>query len=567
MSVTVERRVPSARCFDCGSSEVRGLCHHCWRPGCAQHVRAAPGWAEKLFGGEGYGPGLKNRPAWHCAGCAHWRPGRWLETGAAGTGVVAAGLVLLTVSPVLGAVLAILGAGTVGWACTRIRRHSGQARDSLPVALHPRVSEVRVTERLRTTITLDARGDYQVDRNAVSGEMTATLTYDRNDGRRLRRSRDRRGRSPGEATRYSAGVLVRQGRVGVSELDAHLVIGTQDDAADVLELADDDAPAACGKKIREPYTFPVPPELEAGPLWVTPSIAPESEKHVLELDIQWPDPDLRTEPGLSLDVIESLELQFPVGWGKVEWASHGMPVISTAGAGGQPSRQITWKHLVPSAAEASGRRMTLKVEFEDEILARDSVSGSIVAVMKGSLSGISGLRMYSALGELRTSVGTTRVRTRISADFSLSLANIMYQSLRVFPDRSAAEETPGAEVIDAQVIPGDDMIITLTNALGDAEFYVKRIAENPPRSGGKSDVMHRSWDIAGRRYDGVYPVDFHMEISGEERHEGDVRPASGHTKVRISVQGAYVDDEMRIIVDDVWASLREVTSRVLKGLE
>ena len=60
MEVTVEQRAPVVRCYECGSSYVSALCHHCWRPGCVKHVLPSPLWAEKLFGGEGGGPGLQN---------------------------------------------------------------------------------------------------------------------------------------------------------------------------------------------------------------------------------------------------------------------------------------------------------------------------------------------------------------------------------------------------------------------------------------------------------------------------------------------------------------------------
>jgi hypothetical protein len=84
------------------------------------------------------------------------------------------------------------------------------------------------------------------------------------------------------------------------------------------------------------------------------------------------------------------------------------------------------------------------------------------------------------------------------------------------------------------------------------------VTENPPRSGGRADVMHRFWNIAGRSYEGVHPVDFHLIVTGEEIHKGDVRPESGNMKIRLSVTGAYTDDEMRDRVDNTLTRLGEV---------
>lgn len=117
------------------------------------------------------------------------------------------------------------------------------------------------------------------------------------------------------------------------------------------------------------------------------------------------------------------------------------------------------------------------------------------------------------------------------------------------------------------VIPDDDTVIELTNALSERGYYVKRVIENPPRSGARADLVHRYWDIAGRLYEGVYPIDFHMVLTGEELHRGGVRPEQGTTKVRITVKGAYANSGMYARVEDEWKSLCAVTADALKGQE
>jgi hypothetical protein len=37
MALKVIDRAPQARCYECGSTDIRSVCHHCWRPICAQH--------------------------------------------------------------------------------------------------------------------------------------------------------------------------------------------------------------------------------------------------------------------------------------------------------------------------------------------------------------------------------------------------------------------------------------------------------------------------------------------------------------------------------------------------
>jgi hypothetical protein len=115
VEVTVEPRAPVLRCYECGSSHVSALCHHCWRPGCAKHVLPSPKVAEKLFGREGDGPVLQNARACHCGDCAHVRAGpagpanRWLAVGLVGSGLAAIGLISVWLSLIVGLIFLVAG--------------------------------------------------------------------------------------------------------------------------------------------------------------------------------------------------------------------------------------------------------------------------------------------------------------------------------------------------------------------------------------------------------------------------------------------------------------------------
>ncbi len=114
------------------------------------------------------------------------------------------------------------------------------------------------------------------------------------------------------------------------------------------------------------------------------------------------------------------------------------------------------------------------------------------------------------------------------------------------------------------MVPGDETVIALTNAMSEDGYYVKHVIENPPRSGGRADLVQRYWDIVGRRYEGVYPIDFHIILTGEEVHTGDIRPERGTTKVRIVVKGAYTDNEMDKSINNEWDQLRRLTQETLR---
>ncbi|MGC2368124.1 MAG: hypothetical protein WA474_03600, partial [Candidatus Sulfotelmatobacter sp.] len=115
------------------------------------------------------------------------------------------------------------------------------------------------------------------------------------------------------------------------------------------------------------------------------------------------------------------------------------------------------------------------------------------------------------------------------------------------------------------VIPNDDMVIGLTNALSE-NYYVKRVIEHPPRSGGRADHVQRYWDIAGRCYEGVYPIEFHMVLTGEEIHRGGIRPVAGTTKITIVVQGVHSNDGMKSRIRAEWDALHDLTRETMQAL-
>jgi hypothetical protein len=562
VEVTLEQQAAQVRCYSCGSSAVRALCHHCWKPGCARHVRSSPRWANRLFGAEGRGPGLKGTRAWHCDDCRHHRTGRWLEAGVAGFALVVIGLLALPFSTVIGLSLVAAGLTTAACAYAAIRRLSARARARLRLPLHPRVSDVKLVERLRTHITLGADGRYQVQKHPVEGTLTATLTFSKRDAVLVSNYERKHRLGPSQEVPYSAGRLVLQGPAGVAGLGDGPIIPLDGNARDIPAFRLVDPPASSPRPIALEYHLPTAPDIDSGPFWITPSIAPESERHVLELDVQWTKFGPDDEKSLSLDVIELLTVTVPVSWGTVEGYSHRATLVASP-EGAPKFRTVKWIQLSPSRRELEARRLTVIVRFKGEVFSEDELSGRLEATMKPALSGVEGVRIYHALGERRAATGTPSVKTRIEAEFTLSLASVRYQAVRVFPERGKED----SHAADFHAVPGDEMVIALTNALAGNDFYVKRVTENPPRGGGRTDIMHRVWDIVGRNYEGVHPVDFHLILTGEEVHGSDVRPATGSTKIRTTIRGAYTDEEMRSRIDKVRELLHEVTAKTLNSLK
>jgi hypothetical protein len=114
------------------------------------------------------------------------------------------------------------------------------------------------------------------------------------------------------------------------------------------------------------------------------------------------------------------------------------------------------------------------------------------------------------------------------------------------------------------VIPGGATVAAITAALADGGFYVKRVVENPPRPGRKPSMLNRYWDISGRRYDGLRPIDFHVTVTGHEIHDGAVI-TSGSTDMAVSMRAACTSDEEYVRVRGEWLALRARLAVAVSG--
>jgi hypothetical protein len=571
--VTIEPRASVARCYECGSSPVFALCHHCWRPGCKKHVRPSPRWARKTFAREGRGPGLAKAPAYHCEACAHGKAltagttGRWLAIGLGSATLAIAGIVAVWLSPIIGAAFLLAGGLSTVVAVLQVRRGAARARTALPVPLLPKAVEVELAEELSGQITLGGEGDeYWTVLEPVKGALALRFTFGGPDRERVLR-RLKRARTADATVPWCAGRILLPGPFGIRARDeiAGPILPLDGDSGDYPVFRPVDPPSSSPWNYHRRYELRTEPEIASGPIWITPSIVPDSDRHGLELDVQWVEFGPDEDKPLSLRMIELLRLEFPVSWGEIHtWGFRGVNAQprATVGLLGEGRRFIELKRLTPADQEknkALTAHLTLSIHFSGHVDREDEISGRVTAEMRGTLSGVTGVTLFNSLGGQRALGKPASVKTRVDLDFQLSLANIRYQAVRVEPDRAAEDSNRDGYADSFPVIPDDEAVIALTNAMSEEGYYVKRVIENPPRSGRRANELQRYWDIKGRRYVGVYPVEFHIILTGEEVHGGGIRPDRGGTQVRIVVKGAYTDEKMEEEVQEEYKRLRDLT--------
>jgi hypothetical protein len=339
-----------------------------------------------------------------------------------------------------------------------------------------------------------------------------------------------------ERPSLDVGFLLLEGAVGIETSDE---VHRADDSPNVMRLISSlpaglrPRAASEAKRIELAFTWPyrVVPRIKEEwlPISLVPSLVSQTGRRVLDLALQW---DNRYgNLNLDVDRIEILELRVPATWGQVEAGSDSIFVSPVS----NEERSIEWRGLLISEEDRAVRNHTLTVKFENEIIDLSaSLRGQVDLVLRSTLSGIETARLFYPLGTPRDE-RPNEIETHVKVEFDLSLSGLRYSDMKRPDD---------LEELFVGVVPDHEAIIGLTGALSESDFYVQRVVENPPRPGGQLGDRTRSWDIAGRRYRGVYPIDFHIRITGTETSRFGGRPETGTAKAAMSVWGAYANSDM-----------------------
>ena len=282
-----------------------------------------------------------------------------------------AGLITVLLNPVAGLALVVAGVLLVGWAYVTARRRAARRRAGLPLALQPKINEVRLTERLGVDITLAPQGRYRTSLRPVEGDISVDLVFGRPDRDRLNRYARKRATDPD--TRFCAGCLVLHGPVDIApQPDLPGAVRRLEGTTGAYPVFRAEDPHASSPfPLALTYRLGREPVIEEGPVWVTPSLVPESDQRALELDIQWVDLGPR-DKRLSLDVIELIQLRYPVNWGNVEKANHRAIQSGAAEDCGGPEalRRVEWRQLLPTEQQRQARQLKLMIRFEGKIAPR-----------------------------------------------------------------------------------------------------------------------------------------------------------------------------------------------------
>lgn len=572
MNEVLVGRAPRVRCYKCGHDKIASLCHHCQRPMCRRHSPVvfrpdkshggapAGGTAQpaKPVSAEFAGFGLDGATAgvYHCDEhdhMVHGTPYRWISLGAA---VAVLGVLVLGLHLATGLILLFVGVAAAGGA---LLLHHLRARNSTrpPLPVVPQLSSVDLVERLSGYVRLDDTG-YTSKVDSVAGTMTVSMSTD-SVFAGIQAYRKRFKLPAAESVPFSCGYLMFKGDVGLalhagetSVLAAGTGIPLGDDSADDSPLLRpgtqrqrDEPTSVVGYEVLDSRTP------DAIPLWIVPSLMPDSDRRTLEIDLHWN--PLGEEPdNLKLSVFDLIHLEVPASWGHLESSAPGRVEVGLRDG----YRVIRWKQVRPSASAGTSRSLTLTLRFEhritempesavdsdpgpartedDDPRSRLTLSGRLEATFDGLLSGVTGVGVYLPGGGAGHRLRAT-TQTRVAVAFDASLRSIRYQDQRAIPDDEASDH-PRANEFHG-VVPDHGVVAELTNAISYDDYYVKSVVEHLPYLDDARSGVNRVWDISGRRYIGLFPIDFDINLRGEEVGTGS--GSLGKTIATVTVKGTH----------------------------
>jgi hypothetical protein len=508
----------------------------------------------------------------HCEKHQHRvrHPQPWMTVGGAALAPAALIAFVLVRNVGLGLVALALSLGLMGYGAALNRRRTDTRRRCRPdLPLLPRFERVQVQESVKACITLDPQGRYRTTCETVTGHLTIAATLGRSDRDRVQRYRRKHGLTDNMDIDFHLGFAVLRGRAALalehgSGAHDERVLALKGRVLDCAFLHGESARAT--RAWRKELEYEVP-ELPGGgklPISLTPSLVQAADRRALDLDFQWT--ELQTADGrsrLAIDRVETLELRVPVDWGDVRHVEGEAVLGITDGTdAGQPvSQTITW---LPQPVPSSKRQQRFAVRFDQPVDLGGTIRGRVEVSLKGAISGLQGVDLYYPLGSRRPD-RSADIRTRVEAEFELSLASVRYQDTRIVPDERWPEDANKDRTVEFKgVIPDHTTIVELTKAISGERYYVKRVLENPPRIGGRANLVNRFWDISGRIYRGVYPVDFHLVVTGEEIYDDNGRAEAGTTNTTLTVQGAFASPQMKERVEDYWHQLSGLIDETLQ---
>jgi hypothetical protein len=561
MSIEIISHPPRTRCYKCGSTRINAVCHHCHRAMCSLHISSVVDIHGNLLSAEFSDLGLKQvcgETPIHCEFCYYVVHPRDLTLIIGGIAIIFAALLLSFDTPVKLAT-GLIGMGLIWLGGIINKLYKEEAiKFRPPLPLLPQFSAFAIQETIRAKIKLDSTGDYSVPIYSANGGLDIAANFGKVEQDQLEQYQRKYKLSTDQNVQFCAGFVALRCSSGIDYFNV-----PSGNNNTVLALFGKDMKRYESEEWYKTRKYDLAKRVTNIPIRIVPSLIQATARTALDLEIQWTGPEINTNR-IVIDKIDRFDLLVPARWGQINNAGGGMVQPETL-LSGDPVNAIRWRNLLITEDEHKKRQRIFSISFEDTVEETDVIQGSLEVLFKGALSGVEGIDLFNPLGRSREV--KTDISTKLMIKFELSLANLRYQDFRVVPDLNNKEDKDRLEPLSfLGVIPDHHTVIKLTNAISENDYYIKRIIENPPRTGEQANRVNRYWDIAGRQYDVVYPIDFHLVLSGESIKREEIRAHSGMTKVSLTIRGTYASKDMKDKIESSWVRLAHIICTTLEEL-
>jgi hypothetical protein len=485
-------------------------------------------------------------------------------------GMLTVGLVITLLNPPSGITIIALA---LGWFTLRVvggvlrRRKRGSPNRKL-LFLAPQIKKLELTESVAGQCILDPDRRATLRIKEVRGTIEAGLAWTRSDVVAARRYLRRIDPARRRLVRIEAGHLVLR---GAGQPNLQPPAGCESDHPGCVTLrpwlADHDVLAGIDGRGDVRWNFTVaykpeePPEGWRLPVWVTPSFTPDSERRALDLRIQWrttePLDEPTDRPVLTVKELTRVVLYAPAAWGRPLRATFDKIEQTTVGRSADNATRVEWRK--PEVATGTSRgSVLLSVLFARPIDPNATIAGEVVIAFAQPVSGTESVQVHAPGGGRRRDGARIKVKTTMTVRFDMSLVGIRHQQSRTVPDSTPdgpaeSRRFPGKR-------PDQHLVAALVKLLSEQRYLVKSVVENPPRPGRGVGVQHRVWDITGRRYRGLYPIDFRITVTGDDAELSSAAPST--TSIRLVVRGVYATDTMDAEIgkahEELWAKIDAV---------
>lgn len=450
-----------------------------------------------------------------------------------------------------------------------------------PFPLMGRATSVKVEEFLTGYVALLGDGQYRArtDLDSCHGQISYTLLVTADDKERLKKYW-KKYEPPNETFQFLAGFLLFQNARALKFGNSHHLMN---DRINTLRIrGGDNRETWLSRSDAREWTtqssykigLDVEKEIDTVSVQIFPTILSEGGRTALLLTVQ-ANPKVRNKALRQAKVtLKELRLTAVADThvGNVESAN---PAKTT----GPQLNEVCWKGVpleTPSDDNVdkqfgeehreqvgkSAPTANLYVRFESNVKPEMVFQGRLIVTFDDTFSGIGEVQLFDPLGDKQDPKKeyTLKCETKVTVDFELDLNSLCVRE----------SYSPPVEPIDKVcLIPNYRLVNELVTSLSsDARTYVQRVVENPPETNAaNAKIINRFWDIAGRQYTGVYPIDFHIILSGHEIYTTKDRPDCGETTFEIKINATTTNEEMKAEVKAVRARLCAIVALAYQKLK